>query len=392
MKLYLHSTGSAARRLTDGRLSPEPPGDEEPDIFVYDPGEPVPSVGGASCCRSDIAPIGIYDQRSVEARPDVLVYTTSALETGYTIAGPIELDLYATTDATDTDWTAKLVDVHPDGAALNVCDGIVRARFKICSAPGPARSWKGLSVRDLAWSDRHSVQERPRNTARDIKLKLPELRREPQSRGKRARPARRRAGDLRLSGMTVNGHRIWLCRSEARGSMAARRGVASRRDDGRIRCRNRWSRGRRVDPCGAAKRRRRTPGRACGGGQRYAAESTPEDIQDEFPIAYSNPSYFWPGLTAIAAADRGESPFAQARVMGGGSSVMGMWALRGVPDDYNAWRDAGAAGWSWDDVLPFFRKLEFGSGSIRADAWRGRADPNSPAQARKLAVIRRKTG
>jgi uncharacterized protein len=130
VKLYLHSTGSAARRLTDGRLSPELPGDEEPDIFVYDPGEPVPSVGGASCCRSDIAPIGIYDQRSVEARPDVLVYTTSALETDCTIAGAIELDRYATTDATDTDWTAKLVDVHPDGAALNVCDGIVRARFR----------------------------------------------------------------------------------------------------------------------------------------------------------------------------------------------------------------------------------------------------------------------
>lgn len=87
-------------------------------------------------------------------------------------------------------------------------------------------------------------------------------------------------------------------------------------------------------------------------------DSTPEDIQDEFPVAYSNPAYFWPGLTAIAAADRGESPFPQARVMGGGSSVMGMWALRGMPDDYNAWRDAGAAGWSWDDVLPFFRKLE----------------------------------
>jgi choline dehydrogenase-like flavoprotein len=87
-------------------------------------------------------------------------------------------------------------------------------------------------------------------------------------------------------------------------------------------------------------------------------DSTPEDIRDEFPVAYSNPAYFWPGLTAIAAADRGERPFPQARVMGGGSSVMGMWALRGMPDDYNAWRDAGAAGWSWDDVLPFFRKLE----------------------------------
>jgi putative CocE/NonD family hydrolase len=130
VKLYLHSTGSAARRLTDGSLSPDTPGDEEPDIFVFDPSEPVPSVGGASCCRSDIAPVGVYDQRSVEARPDVVVYTTSALETDCIIAGPIKLALYSTTDATDTDWTAKLVDVHPDGVALNVCDGIVRARFR----------------------------------------------------------------------------------------------------------------------------------------------------------------------------------------------------------------------------------------------------------------------
>jgi 5-(hydroxymethyl)furfural/furfural oxidase len=84
----------------------------------------------------------------------------------------------------------------------------------------------------------------------------------------------------------------------------------------------------------------------------------PADIRDEFPTAYSNPSYFWPGLTAIAQPGHGKSPFPQARVMGGGSSVMGMWALRGMPGDYDAWRDAGVVGWSWDDVLPFFRKLE----------------------------------
>jgi putative CocE/NonD family hydrolase len=130
VNLYLHSTGSAARRLTDGLLSPEIPGDEEPDMFIYDPCEPVPSVGGASCCRSDIAPVGAYDQRSVEARADVLVYTTTPLEAEWAIVGPVELALYASTDAPDTDWTAKLVDVHPDGRAINICDGIVRARFR----------------------------------------------------------------------------------------------------------------------------------------------------------------------------------------------------------------------------------------------------------------------
>ncbi len=74
--LYLHSSGWAGSRLSDGTLFPEPPGDEPPDIFVYDPGEPVPSIGGASCCRADIAPVGSFDQRSVEIRNDVLVYTS----------------------------------------------------------------------------------------------------------------------------------------------------------------------------------------------------------------------------------------------------------------------------------------------------------------------------
>jgi 5-(hydroxymethyl)furfural/furfural oxidase len=84
----------------------------------------------------------------------------------------------------------------------------------------------------------------------------------------------------------------------------------------------------------------------------------PADITDEFPAAYSNPDYFWPGLKAVSQPGQAENPFPQARVMGGGSSVMGMWALRGLPRDYDAWRDIGATGWSWDDVLPFFNKLE----------------------------------
>jgi 5-(hydroxymethyl)furfural/furfural oxidase len=84
----------------------------------------------------------------------------------------------------------------------------------------------------------------------------------------------------------------------------------------------------------------------------------PEDIRDEFPVAYSNPEYFWRGMSATGRAGLGENAFPQARVLGGGSSVMGMWALRGRPSDFDAWRDAGAAGWAWDDVLPYFRRLE----------------------------------
>jgi putative CocE/NonD family hydrolase len=129
-ELYLRSSGSASRKLTDGRLSPNLPEDEPPDIFLYDPGEPVPSVGGASCCRPDIAPIGAFDQRKVESRTDVLVYTTALLQNDCDVVGPVELILYAATDVPDTDWTAKLVDVHPDGRAINVCDGIIRARYR----------------------------------------------------------------------------------------------------------------------------------------------------------------------------------------------------------------------------------------------------------------------
>ena len=84
----------------------------------------------------------------------------------------------------------------------------------------------------------------------------------------------------------------------------------------------------------------------------------PADITDSFPRAYANPAYFWPGLQAAARAGSGRRPYTQARLLGGGSSVMGMWALRGLPSDYDGWAVGGAVGWAWDDVLPFFRKLE----------------------------------
>lgn len=86
--------------------------------------------------------------------------------------------------------------------------------------------------------------------------------------------------------------------------------------------------------------------------------AVPADIDDIFPRAYSNAEYFWPQLMAGWQAGQPRQPFPQARVMGGGSAVMGMWALRGRPSDYDAWRDAGAVGWGWSDVLPFFKRLE----------------------------------
>ncbi len=86
--------------------------------------------GGNTCCAPHIVPWGPYDPRAVEMRSDVLCYTSPPLTEDMEVTGAITLHLYAATDAPDTDWTAKLVDVSPSGYAKNLCDGIVRARFR----------------------------------------------------------------------------------------------------------------------------------------------------------------------------------------------------------------------------------------------------------------------
>ena len=132
---HLHSDGRANSRFGDGALAPQAPAGEPFDVFVYDPRNPVPSVGGRSCCNPEIAPIGFSDQRSVEERNDVLVYSSAALEEPLEIGGDVTLLLWAATSALDTDFTGKLVDVQPDGAAINVVEGIVRARHRRVQEP-----------------------------------------------------------------------------------------------------------------------------------------------------------------------------------------------------------------------------------------------------------------
>ena len=129
-KWYLHSAGGANSVLGDGGLSTEEPGDEREDAYVYDPRYPVQTMGGNNCCSPDIVPWGAHDQRPVEVRGDVLCYTSEPMEADLEVTGPIKLVLYAATDGPDTDWTAKLVDVSPTGYAMNLCDGIVRARYR----------------------------------------------------------------------------------------------------------------------------------------------------------------------------------------------------------------------------------------------------------------------
>ena len=122
---YLQSAGKANARNGAGALSLQAPEAEPPDKFTYDPANPVPTKGGNNLMGP---PAGPFDQGAVEERADVLVYTSPPLEKAIEITGPVKVILHAASSARDTDYTAKLVDVHPDGKAYNLCDGIIRAR------------------------------------------------------------------------------------------------------------------------------------------------------------------------------------------------------------------------------------------------------------------------
>jgi len=128
---YLHSNGAANTLNGDGSLSPVAPVEEPVDTFVYDPRNPVPTRGGGLCCWQAALPPGAYDQREIEARPDVLVYSTPPLEEDLEVTGPLQVNLWAASSALDTDFTAKLVDVGPNGYARNIQDGILRARYQL---------------------------------------------------------------------------------------------------------------------------------------------------------------------------------------------------------------------------------------------------------------------
>ena len=127
---YLHSGGKANSLNGDGRLDTDAPNHEQPDVYAYNPMDPVPTRGGGLCCDPAFMMSGAYDQRPIEARPDVLVYSTPALEQDTEVTGPIVVTLYASSSAVDTDFTAKLVDVEPCGCARNLTDGIIRARYR----------------------------------------------------------------------------------------------------------------------------------------------------------------------------------------------------------------------------------------------------------------------
>jgi putative CocE/NonD family hydrolase len=137
--MYLASRRSAVTMHGDGALTARPDVPNE-DRFTYDPRHPVPTAGGAVCCNSKIFAAGPMDQRPVEMRDDVLVYTSRPLRQDVEVTGQIRVVLYVATTAPDTDFTAKLVDVHPNGYARNLCDGVLRLRYREgLSAPKLAR-------------------------------------------------------------------------------------------------------------------------------------------------------------------------------------------------------------------------------------------------------------
>jgi putative CocE/NonD family hydrolase len=127
-KWYLHSNGAANSSLGFGSLSLDLPGHEPTDKYLYDPANPVPTNGG-NILRIGLN-LGPCDQRRTEARDDILLYTSEPLESDLEVTGPLKVMLWASSDAEDTDFTAKLIDVYPDGKEINIQDGILRASFR----------------------------------------------------------------------------------------------------------------------------------------------------------------------------------------------------------------------------------------------------------------------
>jgi putative CocE/NonD family hydrolase len=128
-KYFLHSSRGANSVTGDGLLSVSEPGHERAETYTYDPGHPVPTIGGRLCCGQAIPP-GPFDQRPNEMRPDVLVFSTPPLAKETEVTGFITVELYAASSAPDTDFTAMLVDVDAGGYARFLTDGIVRARYR----------------------------------------------------------------------------------------------------------------------------------------------------------------------------------------------------------------------------------------------------------------------
>jgi hypothetical protein len=130
MTFYLASGGSANSLDGDGTLARSAPDADTPDRFTYDPMNPVLSYGGNVCCTGTAIQAGSFDQRRMESRADILVFTSEPFTEGIEASGPIVPTLYVSSDAKDTDFTVKVLDVYPDGRAFNLDESIQRMRYR----------------------------------------------------------------------------------------------------------------------------------------------------------------------------------------------------------------------------------------------------------------------
>jgi len=130
MTMYLSSAGHANSLTGDGALAMSPPASDKPDSLTYDPMNPVTSYGGNLCCMGTAVQPGAFDQRKMEGRNDILVYTSEPFKEGTELSGPIVPTLYVSSNAKDTDFTVKVVDVYPDGRAYNLDESIQRLRYR----------------------------------------------------------------------------------------------------------------------------------------------------------------------------------------------------------------------------------------------------------------------
>ena len=147
---YLSGAGGIADR--NGQLVGAPPRDQPPDTYTYDPAFPAPSLGGHSCCGAQSGPQGPYDQTPVEQRSDVLVYTSDKLDRDTEVTGPVSVQLWAQSSAADTDFTAKLTVVKPDGRVINLNNGILRTSFRdSLSDPTPTTPGQPYEYRIQVW-------------------------------------------------------------------------------------------------------------------------------------------------------------------------------------------------------------------------------------------------
>ena len=153
---FLSSAGRANTLHGDGALTSAAPDADKPDAFTYDPMNPVLSYGGNVCCTGTAVQAGSFDQRRMEARDDILVYTSDAFKEGVELSGSITPTLYVSSDAKDTDFTVKVIDVEPDGRAWNLDESIQRMRYR-----------DGYD-KPLAWMERGKVYKvtlQPLNTS-----------------------------------------------------------------------------------------------------------------------------------------------------------------------------------------------------------------------------------